>query len=86
MELCQYVLKFIPQDMCKTNRSMLSETIEKLRKPKPWKHPHPITVEQLKQTREEFWDTAPHYGGQRGACLMVATFTFSYLLIVLTLS
>ncbi|KAG6493120.1 hypothetical protein ZIOFF_048097 [Zingiber officinale] len=45
--------------------SMLPETTKKLRKPKPWKHPHPITVEQLKQTREEFWDTAPHYGGQR---------------------
>ncbi|XP_074575833.1 uncharacterized protein LOC141832239 [Curcuma longa] len=41
------------------------ETTKKLQKPKPWKHPHSITVEQLKQIREEFWDTAPHYGGQR---------------------
>ncbi|EFJ09679.1 hypothetical protein SELMODRAFT_84425, partial [Selaginella moellendorffii] len=34
-------------------------------KPKPWKHPEAITRGQLKKMREEFWDTAPHYGGQR---------------------
>lgn len=66
------------------NVQLLPETTKKLQKPKPWKHPHSITVEQLKQIREEFWDTAPHYGGQRGACLMIATFTLIYLLIVLT--
>lgn len=35
------------------------------RKPKAWKHPQPITMAQLRQMREEFWDTAPHYGGQK---------------------
>ncbi|KAA3490536.1 ubiquitin domain-containing protein 1 [Gossypium australe] len=39
---------------------------EEIRKPKPWKHSEPITRTQLKQMRDEFWDTAPHYGGQRG--------------------
>lgn len=37
----------------------------KLRKPKPWKHTEPITRSQLQHMREEFWDTAPHYGGRR---------------------
>ncbi|KAA8519612.1 hypothetical protein F0562_013943 [Nyssa sinensis] len=37
----------------------------KIRKPKPWKHSEPISREQLKQMRDEFWDTAPHYGGQK---------------------
>uniref|UniRef100_A0A0D9XCQ3 DC-UbP/UBTD2 N-terminal domain-containing protein n=1 Tax=Leersia perrieri TaxID=77586 RepID=A0A0D9XCQ3_9ORYZ len=36
-----------------------------IRKPKPWKHPQPITMSQLSKMREEFWDTAPHYGGQK---------------------
>ncbi|XP_077211215.1 uncharacterized protein LOC143846615 [Tasmannia lanceolata] len=38
---------------------------KKLRKPKAWKHSEPITRTQLRQMRDEFWDTAPHYGGQR---------------------
>ncbi|KAL7211577.1 hypothetical protein ACSBR2_014438 [Camellia fascicularis] len=41
------------------------ESIKKVRKPKPWKHLEPITRAQLKQLREEFWDTAPHYGGRK---------------------
>ncbi|WOK95720.1 ubiquitin domain-containing protein 1 [Canna indica] len=41
------------------------ETAKKLRKPKAWKHTQPITREQLRQMRDEFWDTAPHYGGQK---------------------
>ncbi|KAL6599342.1 hypothetical protein ACP70R_006548 [Stipagrostis hirtigluma subsp. patula] len=41
------------------------DSTKKVRKPKPWKHPQPITVAQLRQMREEFWDTAPHYGGQK---------------------
>ncbi|CAI9088836.1 OLC1v1023279C1 [Oldenlandia corymbosa var. corymbosa] len=41
-------------------------TVKKIRKPKPWKHPQPITKSQLVQLREEFWDTAPHYGGRKG--------------------
>lgn len=40
--------------------------VKKIRKPKPWKHPQPITKTQLIQLREEFWDTAPHYGGRKG--------------------
>ncbi|KAK4285861.1 hypothetical protein QN277_002497 [Acacia crassicarpa] len=39
--------------------------VKKIRKPKPWKHPQPITRTQLIQLREEFWDTAPHYGGRK---------------------
>ncbi|XP_050215987.1 uncharacterized protein LOC126667066 isoform X1 [Mercurialis annua] len=39
--------------------------LKKIRKPKPWKHPQPITKSQLVQLRDEFWDTAPHYGGTK---------------------
>lgn len=38
---------------------------KKLRKPKPRKHSEPITRAQLRQMHDEFWDTAPHYGGKR---------------------
>ncbi|KAI5059224.1 hypothetical protein GOP47_0025543 [Adiantum capillus-veneris] len=38
---------------------------KKLKKPKAWRHPEPITRSQLRQMRDEFWDTAPHYGGRR---------------------
>ncbi|XP_052203706.1 uncharacterized protein LOC127808978 isoform X2 [Diospyros lotus] len=41
------------------------DNTKKIRKPKPWKHSETITRTQLKQMREEFWDTAPHYGGQK---------------------
>ncbi|RWW49624.1 hypothetical protein BHE74_00044183 [Ensete ventricosum] len=44
---------------------MIAENTKKLRKPKPWKHNQPITHTHLKQMRDEFWDTAPHYGGQK---------------------
>jgi hypothetical protein len=46
--------------------SYFAESTKKVRKPKPWKHPQPITVAQFRQMRDEFWDTAPHYGGQKG--------------------
>ncbi|KAH7296311.1 hypothetical protein KP509_26G018600 [Ceratopteris richardii] len=39
-------------------------TLKRLKKPKPWRHSEPITRAQLKKMREEFWDTAPHYGGK----------------------
>ncbi|KAM7278058.1 hypothetical protein ACFE04_005192 [Oxalis oulophora] len=39
--------------------------VKKIQKPKPWKHPTPITKAQLNQMRDEFWDTAPHYGGRK---------------------
>ncbi|KAF5185064.1 Ubiquitin domain-containing protein [Thalictrum thalictroides] len=39
---------------------------KKIQKPKPWTHPQPITRAQLNQMREEFWDTAPYYGGRKG--------------------
>ncbi|GJM99016.1 hypothetical protein PR202_ga16074 [Eleusine coracana subsp. coracana] len=42
-----------------------ADSTKKVRKPKPWKHPQPITVVQLRQMRDEFWDTAPHYGGRK---------------------
>ncbi|KAK9706837.1 hypothetical protein RND81_07G155200 [Saponaria officinalis] len=38
---------------------------KKICKPKPWKHSEAITREQLNKMREEFWDTAPHYGGTK---------------------
>lgn len=47
---------------------------KKLKKPKPWKHNQAITTTQLKQMRDEFWDTAPHYGGQKGTVLSVLYF------------
>ncbi|KAK2992538.1 hypothetical protein RJ640_004312 [Escallonia rubra] len=40
-------------------------TVKKIRKPKPWKLPQPITKTHLMQMRDEFWDTAPHYGGKK---------------------
>jgi len=39
--------------------------VKKIQKPKPWKHSPQITKSQLLQMREEFWDTAPHYGGKK---------------------
>lgn len=41
------------------------DAAKKLRKPKPWKHTQAITMTELRQMRDEFWDTAPHYGGQK---------------------
>jgi len=34
-------------------------------KPPRWKSTDPLTESQLARKREEFWDTAPHYGGDR---------------------
>lgn len=45
---------------------IMTGSAKKIRKPKPWKHPQPITKSQLLQMREEFWDTSPHYGGRTG--------------------
>jgi hypothetical protein len=44
----------------------VSDNGKNLKKPKPWKHTQAITPAQLRQMRDEFWDTAPHYGGQKG--------------------
>ncbi len=68
---------------------MISETAKKIRKPKPLKHTEPITRTQLMKMRDEFWDTAPHYGGQNGTlpmkivyalreCMQYAQILFSY--------
>jgi hypothetical protein len=68
---------------------MISEAAKKIRKPKPWKHTEPITRTQLMRMRDEFWDTAPHYGGQKGMlsmrlvyslteCMQYAQILFSY--------
>lgn len=48
---------------------VVTGAVKKIRKPKPWKHPQPITKSQLMQLRDEFWDTAPHYGGRKGTIL-----------------
>ncbi|CAK9148080.1 unnamed protein product [Ilex paraguariensis] len=47
-----------------------NETAKKIRKPKPWKHSEPITMAHLMKMRDEFWDTAPHYGGQKAENLV----------------
>ena len=31
-----------------------------------WKSEEPVTVSSSQKLRDEFWDTAPHYGGERG--------------------
>jgi len=36
-----------------------------LRRPR-WRSEQPLTKEELEQKREQFWDTEPHYGGDRG--------------------
>jgi len=59
--LCLWTNKITLSDI-----SMNTENSKKLKKPKAWKHTQPITSAQLKQMRDEFWDTAPHYGGQKG--------------------
>lgn len=46
--------------------NIMAGSVKKIRKPKPWKLPQVITKSQLMQMREEFWDTAPHYGGRTG--------------------
>jgi len=51
---------------CAGSTPKVDENSKKLKKPKAWKHTQPITSAQLKQMRDEFWDTAPHYGGQKG--------------------
>lgn len=64
-----YILAFEPHvflEMLTFVHLILLESTKKLRKPKPWKHTQPITRTELKQMRDEFWDTAPHYGGQKG--------------------
>ncbi|KAL5997767.1 hypothetical protein ACLOJK_008697 [Asimina triloba] len=52
-----------PQTKSQMNKEQ--KTTKKIRKPKAWKHSQPITRTELKRMREEFWDTAPHYGGQK---------------------
>ncbi|GJT50191.1 ubiquitin domain-containing 1-like protein, partial [Tanacetum coccineum] len=37
----------------------------RIRKPAAWSHTEAITLVQLNALREEFWDTAPHYGGKQ---------------------
>jgi len=31
-----------------------------------WKSDDPIAEEELQRMRDEFWDTEPHYGGDKG--------------------
>ncbi|KAL9233977.1 hypothetical protein vseg_008906 [Gypsophila vaccaria] len=45
--------------------SSSSGNSKRIRKPKPWRHTEAITTTELNRLREEFWDTAPHYGGTR---------------------
>ncbi|KAL0757385.1 hypothetical protein Bca101_095053 [Brassica carinata] len=50
---------------CSSSRTMTEGRKEKIRRPKTWKHPQPISRAELTQMGEEFWDTAPHYGGKK---------------------
>ncbi|AQK87731.1 Ubiquitin domain-containing protein [Zea mays] len=50
---------------CAGSTPKVDENSKKLKRPKAWKHTQPITPARLKQMRDEFWDTAPHYGGQK---------------------
>jgi hypothetical protein len=61
----------VPLDLLSNKRTltyifMNTENSKKLKKPKAWKRTQPITPAQLKQMCDGFWDTAPHYGGQKG--------------------
>ncbi len=35
-------------------------------KPPRWRSDDPLTDDELRRQRDEFWDTEPHYGGDRG--------------------
>ena len=59
-----------------------AEITKKIRKPKPWKHPQPITIGQLRQMRDEFWDTAPHYGGQKGISYRFLSIMCMYIVLL----
>ncbi|CAA6673015.1 unnamed protein product [Spirodela intermedia] len=50
---------------CAGSTQNTADNPKKLRKPKPWKHSQALTRAQLKCMRDEFWDTEPHYGGQK---------------------
>eukprot|EP00898_Chlorokybus_atmophyticus_P001221 jgi/Chlat1/209/Chrsp1S03123 len=56
---------------CISSKSGKRATVEvngkptKLRRARSWRNPGPITKSQLVRMREEFWDTSPHYGGQK---------------------
>ncbi|XP_078428311.1 uncharacterized protein LOC144700714 [Wolffia australiana] len=50
---------------CAGSTQNKGENSKKLRKPRPWKHSQPLTQAELKRMRDEFWDTEPHYGGQK---------------------
>ncbi|CAF2258145.1 hypothetical protein HID58_030825 [Brassica napus] len=50
---------------CSSSTAKAEGRKEKIRRPKSWKHPQPISRAELTQMREEFWDTAPHYGGKK---------------------
>ncbi|KAL8140520.1 hypothetical protein V2J09_006541 [Rumex salicifolius] len=50
---------------CISSRAQGDGNAKKIRKPRPWRHSEPITRDQLQEMRDEFWDTAPHYGGRR---------------------
>jgi hypothetical protein len=62
----------------------MTGNVKKIRKPKPWKHPQPITKSQLMQMRDEFWDTAPHYGGRKGSVSLECYITYSPSLEIFT--
>lgn len=42
-----------------------NEDVKQLKRP-TWKSDKPLTEADVLRMREEFWDTEPHYGGDRG--------------------
>lgn len=37
-----------------------------------WRSEGPITHQELQRMRDQFWDTEPHYGGDRGTAIFIA--------------
>mmetsp|Transcript_13487 Transcript_13487/g.33882 ORF Transcript_13487/g.33882 Transcript_13487/m.33882 type:complete len:103 (-) Transcript_13487:1745-2053(-) len=50
---------------CFNSKDSVPGKSAKLRLPSPWKAHDPITYSELQKLRNEFWDTAPHYGGDQ---------------------
>ncbi|KAF5738273.1 hypothetical protein HS088_TW13G01169 [Tripterygium wilfordii] len=59
--LCHHSLRWVVEDPPSPTEM---GSPKKIQKPKSWKHPQPITRTQLMKMRNEFWDTAPYYGGR----------------------
>ena len=55
----------LPSKTANGSKGDLKHRGEKYKKVK-WKAEKPLSVSKLQAMREEFWDTQPHYGGDKG--------------------